>query len=787
MYCAKQSLLFFLLTSITFILHFTSAMDLSAQNVMVKGYIHDDLSLEALPYATVYLPERKVGISANQYGYFSIMVGVGKTKMEASYVGYKTVKKYIDFKNDTTLDFYLSPPTIDEVVIVARRSENPSTRINQTVIPMTKIKEIPPLFGEYDVIKALALTPGVNTSGEGSTGLMVRGGTSDQNLVLLDGAMLYNNSHVFGFISNFNPEAISSAELIKGGFSPKFGSRLSSILNVTMKEGNLRENKTNLTVGPISSQFTTEGPLIKEKASYILSGRATYFTLITLPLYLFKDEDSDKFNYLMYDLNAKVNYKFNDREKVFLSYYSGSDIWNARSNENQRYTGVDMNWTNSTASMRYTKDFSNGLFSISQVVYNRFAFKFNIIDKSLTKPPENKTASAITSSSVEGISARQHFEFTTGIKNKIEVGFEISRQVFHPDYYKLENLNFGANIPSSRDNGHSFFSGVTYIENIYSPYSWFTAEFGLRYATEFLKKQFYQSLEPRINLQFKVHQNITYNLSYTNMTQPVFQLTNTGQGLPIYVWVPITTDIPPAKANQWSTGMKKDLEKWPISFQAEIYYKQTSGLIEYNQGVSFITNIARTWNQNVVSNGIGKAYGFELLVSKESGKFNGWLGYTLSRNYRKFDQINNGKWYFARYDRTHDIEMSGVYQVNNSWKVSGVFVISTGQPATLASTVHEDIFGNKIQVFTARNNMRMPTYHRLDLSFSKEIITKKRKRPASLSFGAYNVYNRINPFYVTLDETPVYDERGIVTGIRSRYSSGTLLGIVPFINYSIKF
>lgn len=782
----KQTV-FFLLASITFICPFALPLDLSAQKVMVKGYIRDDLSLEALPFATVYLTATKIGSSANQYGYFSFMVQAGKTEMEASYVGYEKVKKFVELRNDTTIDFYLSAPTIGEVVIKVRQTESPSTRINHTAIPMTKVKEIPPFFGEYDVIKALALTPGVSTGGEGSSGLIVRGGTPDQNLVLLDGATVYNNSHVFGFISNFNPDAIANAELIKGGFSPKFGGRLSSILNVTMKEGNLRENKTSLTVGPVSSQFTTEGPIIKEKTSYILSGRATYLTLVTLPLYLLTDNNSDKFNYLMYDLNAKVNYTFNDREKIFLSFYSGSDIWNTRSNEILKYTGVDMNWKTTTASMRYTKDFRNGLFSISQVVYNRFVFKYKFVDQSLTKPLEYETATAITSSSVEDISARQHFEFTTGIRNRIEAGFEMSRQVFHPDYYKLENLNFGTKIPSVRDNSHSFYSGSAYIENIYSPFNWVTAGFGLRYATQFLKNQFYQSLEPRVNLQFKTHQNLDYNISYTYMAQPVFQLSNTGQGLPIDAWVPITEDLPPAKARQWSAGVKQNLKKWPVSVQAEIYYKETKGLIEYNQGVSFITNIVKTWDQNIVKNGIGKTYGFELLVSKESGRIKGWLGYTLSRNYRKFDQINNGQWYFARYDRTHDIEMTGVYQLNNSWKVSGVFVLTTGQPATLATTVHEDIFGNKIQVFTARNNMRMPTYHRLDLSFSKEIITKKRKRAASLSFGAYNVYNRINPFYVTLHEAPVIGESGQVTGYKSRYSSGTLLGIVPYINYSIKF
>ncbi len=675
---------------------------------------------------------------------------------------------------------------IGEVIVTAGQGDHPSARLNQITISMSKVKDIPPFFGEYDLIKAIALTPGINTSGEGSSGLIVRGGTPDQNLVLLDGATIYNNSHILGFISIFNSEAISSAELIKGGFSPKYGGRLSSILNVTMKEGNLKEYKSSLTVGPISSQFTTEGPIIKDKASFILSGRATYLTLITLPLYLLSNDKSDRFNYFMYDFNGKVNYAFNEKEKIFFSFYTGSDIWNARTNEIEKYTGVDLNWDNATATLRYTKSFSSGLFFISQVVYNHFVFRYIIADRSITKPPEYDPMAATTLSSVEDISTRQHFEFSTGSKNRIEAGLEISRQAFHPDYYKLENISFGTNIPPTRDNNYSFCSGSAYFEDIYSPYSWLSVGIGARYSIQLLANKTYESFEPRINLMFKTKNNVDFNLAYTKMAQPVFQLSNTGQGLPIEVWVPVTRDLSPAISHQWSAGYRQKMEFLPVIVQAELFYKETKGLIEYDQGISYITNISKKWDQNIVKNGYGKSYGLELLVSKESGRVKGWLGYTLSRNYRRFDEINDGQWYFARYDRTHDIELTGVYQLNKSWKFSGVFVLSTGQPATLATTVHKDLFGNEIQVFTKRNNLRMPTYHRLDLSFTKEFTTK-RGRNSSLSFGAYNVYCRMNPFYVTLDETVINGKNDEVIGYRTRYNSGTLLTIIPYINYSIKF
>ncbi len=783
----KEKTILFQFTAFSLLIAFVSFSNISAQKAMVKGYIRDNESLEPLPYAAIYLPETKTGIPANQYGYYTLVVQQGMTDIQASFAGYETIRLSVYLKNDTTIDFYLKSPSLTEVVVTASKSDYPVTRINATAIPMAKVKELPPFLGEYDLIKALALTPGVNTSGEGSTGLIVRGGTPDQNLILLDGATVYNNSHIFGFISTFNPEAISSADLIKGGFPPKYGGRLSSILNVTMKEGNLRERKTSISVGPLSSQFTTEGPVVKEKASYIVSGRATYLTLLTLPLYLFSDDKSDKFNFLMYDLNAKVNFSFNEREKMFLSFYSGRDNWNTRSNESVKYTGVDMSWNNTTASMRYTRDFRSGLFSVTQAVYNRFKFRYMITDESLTDPPEYEKARALTSSSVEDVSIRQNFEIAAGIRNKIETGMELSRQVFHPDYYKLENINLGPDMPKSRDNNHSFFSGSAYLEDNYSPFKWLSASAGLRYAMQFLKDTTYSSLEPRLSLLFKDNNKTEFSISYTFMAQPVFQLTNTGQGLPIDVWVPVTKDIPSARASQWSVGLQTEFGKWPVSLQAELYYKTLKGLIEYNQGVSFVTNISHSWYDNIVRNGIGKSYGFELLIGKESGSINGWLGYTFSRNYRKFDAINKGQWYFARYDRTHDLELTATFHLKKKWKMSGVFALTTGQPATLATTVHEDIFGNKIQVFTARNNLRMPSYHRLDLSFSKEITLKKTATEGVLSFGAYNVYNRLNPFYVTLDQTSVKDKNGQVSGYKSRYNSGTLLGIVPFINYSIKF
>ncbi len=761
-----------------------------SQKIAVNGYVKDSSSGESLPYANVYFVQLSTGVAANQYGYFSGIVNTGNIEMVVSFAGYKSEIVKLNLQRDTNLNIFLEAPSIEEVTVLGNQATNLGTELNRSSIPMSRIKEMPPFLGEYDIVKALALTPGVSSGTDGSSSLFVRGGSSDQNLILLDGATIYSNSHLFGFISVFNPEAISHAELFKGNFPARYGERLSSVLNITMKEGNTQKNETSMTIGPVSSQITNQGPLIKGKASYLLSGRATYTSLITLPLYLIIGKNDAMFSYLMYDLNAKVNYTFNDREKLFMSVYSGNDFWNINNKQNTKRTSVGLNWGNTTASLRYTRQSCNRMFSVSQLTYNRFNFNYKISDESLTKPVEYESSQASTGSKVSDITAKQRFEISTGLRNSMVFGFDLANQVFYPDYYQLKNINLGTNLPDSRNNRYSFFSASAYIEDNYQVNNWLGLNGGLRYSSQILKEITYHSLEPRISAEAKTMDDISFSLAYSRMSQPVFQLTNTGQGLPIDVWAPVTNNLHPSKADLWSVGARKDLKSLPVSVQAEVYYKRMSGLIDYNQGVSFVTNVSKRWEENIVQNGIGKSYGFELLLSKSTGRLNAWFGYTLARNYRKFEEINDGNWYFARFDRTHDFETTLAYNINSKWKCSMNFVYNTGQPATLATTVHEDLSGRRIPVYTSRNNLRMPDYHRMDISFSKEFLTRRKKHPATISFGAFNLYSRINPFYVTLDNFKSFggkDDSGQNIGYISKYKSGTLFGIVPFINYSVKF
>lgn len=757
----------------------------TAQQLTISGFVKDKNSGEPLPFANIYFPTLKKGISANQYGYFSGKMNRGNIDIEASFVGYSTRKTTVGLRRDTTMVLFLNPPTIDEVTVSAKTTTINGSGLNRVALSIATIKEIPPFLGEYDLIKALALTPGVNNGTDGSSGLFVRGGSSDQNLILLDGATVYNNSHLFGFISIFNPEAISHAELFKGNFPARYGGRLSSVLNITMKEGNLQNNETSISISPISSQITNQGPLIKGKASYILSGRTTYSSLVTLPVYLFTKKD--RFNYLMYDFNAKANYAFDSRNKLFVSLYTGNDLWNTISKMNSKQSAVGLNWGNTTASLRFTRTFKSGLFSLTQFTFNRFNFNYEISDKIPDGQSGYYTGSASTGSNVSDLTFKQGFEFATGIRNSFSMGCELSRQVFHPDYYRLINIDLGENIPDYRNPRYSFLSASVYLEDKFQLSEWINFQTGVRFSSQFLANKTYVAIEPRFETVVCPKKNISFNFSFSRMTQPVFQLTNTGQGLPIDVWAPITGDLKPSKSYQLALGSKFDLKELPVSFQAEVYYKKYSGLIDYDQGISFVTNVSKSWEEVIVKNGRGKSYGFEFMASKTTGKTKAWIAYTLSRNYRKFDQINQGQWYLARFDRTHDIEATLSHPLNKKWTFSATFVYTTGQPSTLANTVHEDIWGHKIPVFTSRNNLRMPDYHRMDVAFSKKFLTKKKNHPAVLSIGAYNVYSRINPFYVAHTQSVISDDARNKIGYKMNYTTGTLFGIIPYVNYSINF
>ena len=757
-----------------------------AQKAGFHGFIENAETGERLPGATIYFQNIQKGIVANQYGYFATVLEKGNYEARASFAGYSPLTSFLKINADTMMVFGLQMVMLEEVNIVSEQENISRNPIETVKMNLQQLREIPPFLGEYDIMKGLALSPGINTGTEGSSGLFVRGGTPDQNLILLDGARIYNNAHLFGFISVFNPEAIQDAELIKNGFPARYGGRLSSVVNVTMKEGSNRHHQSVFSISPISSQFTIEGPVKKEKSSFLISGRSAYASLVGLPMYiLYTSHKTDTYmNYWLYDLNMKYNIKLGKNRKLFFSLYQGRDVFTNQSSSTSENEKIGLNWGNTTASLRYFSVIKPGLFAESQLTFNKYGFNY-FIDVEAKGDPSKITKSSLSAkSTIEEIAARQKIEIVAGANHSIISGVEFIFQKFMPDYFKLKGMATVYDFPDKRKSFHTIANLAGFVEDRFKlgPVNF---ETGLRLNAFFIENTPFVYVEPRLNMGYKVSKTSSFHLSWSIMHQALHLLSNTGQGLPIDIWAPATKQLPPQYAHQYSAGFNFEPTKINLSYSLGVYYKQMGNLTEYKSGFGYVTNLTLPWQFLVEKNGKGNAYGVEMLIKGKIGKMEGWLEYTLAWNNRKFENINDNNWYDAKYDRRHDLGINLSYPVWREWKFNSTFVFTSGQPATLPIAYGEDINGNEIPFYNKRNNLRMPAYHRLDVAFTREFVSRKG-RNSIMSFGAYNAYHRINPFYIMLIDN-VVEENGQVILYDRKYEAGTLFGIMPFVSYTIKF
>lgn len=762
----------------------------AAQKYSVHGYIREKSSSESLPGATVSLSDRSRGTVANNYGYFSLLLEQGQAQLIVSFSGYQSQQHTILIKSDTLINFYLEPITLSEVVVEAQRTDMAAIDPNRTILSMQQIKQIPPFLGEYDIMKGLALTAGVNTGSDGSSGIHVRGGTPDQNLVLLDGATVYNNNHLFGFFSVFNPEAIQSVEIIKGGFPARYGGRLSSVVNVSMKEGNKEKIKSSLSLGPLSSQFTIDGPLNKGKSTFMWSMRSAYLSLISLPsMYMYRYPATGVnryYNYYLYDMNAKFNHSFSPKQTLYLSFYSGRDVFLRKERWGGEETASKFGWGNKTASARFVATLSPRLFSETMASVNTFNFNNSALisdqDTSIKKADDKFFSRG---SGVFDASIRQRLEYTLSDKHKLTGGIELQRQSLTPDQYKISENILPAGYASERKNRYLFHTTAFYVEDFFSTQH-LTLRSGIRMAVFYVGKTKYFSPEPRFNLEVPINANSAITLAYSFMKQPIHLLSQPTQGIPIDVWVPVTENMPPQQSHQVSAGYSHSFPQTPYKISLATYYKPSRYVIDYQTGLDYAANLTGKWEEMIETNGIGKAYGLELMIEKTTGRFNGWIAYTLARNQKKFANINNGEWYDARYDRRHDLNLVASYQITPKWKVSSTFTLYSGLTTTIPTAYMLDIYGNEIPVYTKRNNYRMPLYHRLDIAFTKDYVSK-RGRKSSFSFGAFNAYGRANPQYLSLNSSSIYGPNYEYLGFINKYQTGTLFGFIPFFNYNVNF
>ena len=772
-----------------------------AQKFTVSGYLRDAETGESLIGATLVHPKTLSGSSANTHGFYSLTLPKDSVSLVYSYVGYQPVTMAFFLRSDTVLNINLQSSTLlNEVVVRGTKADeiHESTKMSTLTVPIDQIKALPAFLGETDILKILQLMPGVQSGNEGSTGLYVRGGGPDQNLMLLDGVPIYNASHLFGFFSVFNADAINHVELIKGGFPARYGGRLSSVIDINMKEGNMKKIRGEGSIGIISAKATVEGPIVKDKTSFIVSARRTYIDVLARPIIRSqakKQGGSANAGYYFYDLNLKLNHIVNPRNRLYFSTYFGDDKAYAKTKDRytQGLTTVAVNdefslrWGNVITAARWNHVFGPKLFSNVTTTYSRYLFDIAQQYEEIRSTPglaeENDFSGIKYHSGIRDWAAKIDFDYLPSPNHFIRFGANNIWHEFSPGvlaYRSSEegDTTLGANVTRA-------FEAAAYVEDDWKVSKNLKINAGIHTSAFSVDNTWYHSIQPRISSRLLLTDNLSFKASYSSMTQFIHLLSNVGIGLPTDLWVPSTARIKPQQANQVAIGFAQTYQS-QFEFSLEGYYKKMSNLIEYKDGASYL-DIEGDWQDKVATSGHGKSYGMELLMQKKTGAVTGWIGYTLSKAVRQFDELNFGKEYAYKYDRRHDISLALTHEWNKRMDFSMVWVYGTGNAITLPIATYEGAsfevgsrnFSNSPATYYGdRNSFRMRSYHRLDLSFSwwKDKKWGQRK----WTFGVYNAYNRLNPFFINLEQ----DRQG--SG-NSKFIQYSLFPVIPSITYSFKF
>ena len=778
-----------------FLFQFVIASTLYSQsNFTLSGHIQDSASGEQLISATVWCEDVELGVTANLYGFYSLTLPEGKHNILVSYLGYATLRFEVNLNENIKMDVDLVAGTTLFEAVVTGDSFNKiedQVQMSKINIPIDQVKSLPAIGGEVDLLKVLQLLPGVQSGGEGSTGIYVRGGSPDQNLMLLDGVPLYSVSHLFGFFSVFNADAVKNMSITKGGFPSRFGGRLSSILEINMKDGHMKEYHGDATVSIIASKLTVEGPIVKDKASFMLSGRRTYLDLLVNPLIAATNNNSSDVTtnprYYFNDFNAKFNWKVGKKDRLYLSAFQGKDDFGIASTENfgQSSSSLDfgLDWTNKIQALRWNHEWGPRLFS--NVTLNRSLYEFNTgVDLSeISAEGDSLRMAALYNSGIEDFIGRVDFDFAPNARHFVKFGANWTNHTFSPGATAFE-LDFGETNAIDTVLGPSDISSndaFVYIEDEFDLGDRVKVNLGVHASALMVQDTSYYSLQPRAALSLRLPGGYALKSSFASMAQYVNLLTNEGLGLPTDLWVPSTARIRPQQSWQVAMGLAKTFGEIEVSLEG--YYKEMDGLLSYKEGASFIFSLDSDW-EDKVTQGIGNAYGTELLVQKKHGRTTGWLGYTLSWSNRQFDDINSGDWYPFTYDRRHDLSFVIIHDFTDKWTGSAVWIYGTGRALTLSESSFSSYIPNgsgsgvynfSAEVPSEKNAFRMSPSHRLDLSLKRTKETDSGSKQLIISI--YNAYNNLNPFFLQTDEddagNPVIREYGIfpiIPSIAWRYS-----------------
>ncbi len=767
----------------------------SAQKYTISGYVRSE-SGESLIAANLLVKELKRGGITNEYGFYSLTLDKGTYQVVVSYLGFETAVVEIKLDRNIQYNFKLKPASLtkQEVVVEAERADQ-NTRdasMGRADLNIEQVKSLPALLGEVDILKTIQLLPGVQTAGEGNTGFYVRGGGPDQNLILLDEAVVYNAAHLFGFFSVFNADAINNTTLIKGGMPAEYGGRISSVLNISMRDGNNQQYKTEGGVGLISSRFTTEGPLVKDKSSFILSGRRTYADVLADP-FIPADAIAKGSKYYFYDLNAKVNYKFSDRDRVYASAYFGRDVFLFRNRESG--LNFEIPWGNATSTIRWNHLFSNKLFMNVSGIYSDFNFGTAV---------EQSSFRFALNSGVRNATAKVDFDYFPDIRHQVKWGAQYTYHMFTPSVVEARSGDNVFSLPGvSELNAHEF--------AIYGQDQWDVSDrvqinAGLRYSNylqtgpyiferyadkdlieKVEERRFnrgdrivnYGGLEPRLLIRYSIDSKSSLKLGATRNLQYIHLASSSGNALPTDLWVPSTLKVKPQIGYQYSVGYFRNLKENQFETSVEVYYKKLFNQIDFRDGS------VNGLNANIENDfvfGTGEAYGTEFFIKKRTGKLTGWIGYTLAWAWREFPDIMAGRRFPYKFDRRHDVSVVASYEANERWTFSGTFVFATGNAFTVPESRYF-IEGRIIDQIGDRNNLRLANYHRMDLA----AVYKPRKQGKRLKnewvFAIYNVYSRLNPYFVYLNNSGSLQQQSLQVEARQV----SLFPIIPSVTWNFKF
>lgn len=784
---------------ITLIITFLVIFSASAQEKFtLSGNVKDLTDGEDLIGLTIFVKELPgTGTVSNVYGFYSLTLPKGEYTIQYSYVGYKTQEFKINFNQNIKKNIELGSDANDlEVFEITAEKEDENirnTEMSVTKIDMKEIENIPVLFGERDVMKTIQLMPGVATGGEGSAGFFVRGGSTDQNLILLDEAPVYNASHFLGFFSVFNSDAIKDVKLYKGGMPAEYGGRLSSVMDIKMKDGNSKKMAVSGGIGLISSKLTIEGPIVKDKGSFIISGRRTYVDVFTK---LSSNEATKNTELYFYDLNLKANYRLGEKDRVFLSGYFGKDVLGL-----QDQFGID--WGNATATLRWNHLFNEKLFSNTSFIYSNFNYKIGI-----------DAAEFEIASKIQDLTIKEDIDFFLNDKNTIKFGGSVVHHTFAPGEFsstgELNNIN-----ELAIEKRYSFENGL-YISNEQKITDLLSVTYGLRYSnftqvgpgeiytynedgsisdtTNYSSGQIvsaYNGLEPRISTKLQLNEFSSLKASYARSNQYLHLLSNSSAGSPTDTWMPSSNNIKPEISDQVALGYFRNLKNNTYEFSVEAYYKVIDNSIDYKNGAEISLNPTV---EGELLFGEGRAYGTEFFLKKRKGKFTGWISYTLAKSEIKFEDLNRGEWYSAKQDRTHDLSVVGMLTLSERVKLSSTFVYYTGNAVTFPTGKYQ-IDNQTVNLYSDRNGSRMPSYHRLDIGLTLEnkkykeiknletgkIERVKKKFESSWNFSIYNLYSQDNAFSLSFEENPRNPSETQITQL------SLFPNPLPSVSYNFKF